>query len=140
MGHPDRETTRANLSHRGRAEPVDTLEAVVSAEELEQLLAAVPRVRVDESVREYLLDLVEASRRDPRLSLGLSTRAALGLYRASQALALTRGRAYVLPDDLKQLFLPCAGHRVALAPLHDSRQQTAEEVLASLLERTAVPA
>jgi len=140
LGHPDRETTREILSSRGRVEPVEQLQAVVTADELEQLQAAVPKVRVDESVREYLLDLVEASRKDARLALGLSTRAALGLHRASQALALTRGRAYVLPDDLKQLFLPCASHRVALAPIHDNRQETTEEVLASILQRTAVPA
>lgn len=140
LGHPDRETMRQILEERGRTEPVESLQSVVSAEDLEALLAAVPKVRMDPSVREYLLDLVEATRQDPRLALGLSTRAALGLQRASQALALTRGRAYVLPDDIKELFLPCGGHRVVLSPLRDGRQESTEEVLASLLEKTTVPA
>lgn len=140
LGHPDRDTTRQILEQRGRKEPVEQLQGVVSAEDLEALLAAVPKVRIDPSIREYLLDLVEATRQDTRLALGLSTRAALGLQRASQALALTRGRAYVLPDDLKELFLPCGGHRVALSPLRDGRQESTEEVLASILLKTAVPA
>ncbi|MHC4838089.1 MAG: AAA family ATPase [Planctomycetota bacterium] len=140
LGHPDRDTTREILTARGRREPVESLEPAMTAQELEQLLAAVPRVRVDESVREYLLDLVEVTRRDPRLALGLSTRAALGMYRAMQALALTRGRAYVMPDDLKQVFLPCGGHRVVLAPTQEQRGETGEEVLAAILARTTAPA
>ena len=98
-------------SHR-ESEPVDTLEAVITCDQIMQLRQAVRQVKVDESIYDYLLDLVRATRDCDELHVGVSTRGAICLYRGAQALALINTRDFVIPDDIKQLAAPVLAHRV----------------------------
>ena len=98
-------------SHR-EGEPVDSLAPVLDCEQVSALQAAVRQVTVEDSINQYVLDIVEATRRCDELHVGVSTRGALALYRAAQAAALVAGRRFAVPDDVKQLTVPVLAHRV----------------------------
>jgi MoxR-like ATPase len=112
VGYPDRDTERAILTQHRAGEPVDTLPPVIHTRSLIELQARTRNVKVDPALADYVLDLVDATRKHPDVALGASTRAALGLYRAAQANALTDGRDYVVPDDVKGLAEPVLAHRL----------------------------
>lgn len=141
MGYPNREDERQVLATHRNGEPVDSLEPVLQAAEVVRLQEAVRTVRIDESISDYILDLVGATRACEELQVGVSTRGALSLYRASQAAALMRGRDFVVPDDVKQLAVQVLAHRViAKGFLHSNERDHVEEVINRLLEETPVPA
>ena len=103
-------------------------------------LVARRRVRVEDSLSDYVLDLVAATREHPDVYLGASTRAGLSLYRAAQALAVIEGRDYVVPDDVKRLAGPVLAHRLlAKASRQGGRVDAAEAVVADIAGRTALP-
>jgi MoxR-like ATPase len=140
LGYPDRAAERLILSGHREGEPVDRLAPMVSGEEVAKMQQAVRAVRVDDSLSDYLLDLVEATREHPDVHLGASTRAALSLYRASQALALISGRDYIVPDDVKRLAGPVLAHRLLIrraraGPGGDSGEQIIQEIV----RQTPVP-
>ena len=112
LGYPDRAAERLILSGHREGEPVDHLQPALSRDEVVGLQQAVRQVRVEDSLGEYLLDIVAATRQHADVQLGASTRAALALYRAIQALALTEGRAYAVPDDVKRLASHVLAHRL----------------------------
>src|SRR5262249_55549153 len=96
--------------------------------------------RMEDSLNDYILDLIEATRSSPQVYLGASTRAALALYRAAQALALLQGRDYVVPDDIKRLAGPVLAHRVVLKSFRQGGPRNAAEILVGdVLSRTPVP-
>ena len=90
-------------------------------------------------VEDYLLDLVRTSRRNAAIELGVSPRGALALNRAGQALAAIRGRAFVIPDDIKHLTVPVLAHRLILSPDARLHGQTALAVIAKLVDQVPVP-
>jgi MoxR-like ATPase len=140
LGYPDRAAERLILAGHREGEPVDRLEAIVSGEEVKAMQQSVRSVRVDDSLADYLLDLVEATREHPDVHLGASTRAALSLYRAAQALALSCGRDYIVPDDVKRLAVPVLAHRLLIrraraGPGGDSGEQIVQEIV----RQTPVP-
>jgi MoxR-like ATPase len=140
MGYPDRESERQVLSIHREREPVDELRPVVGSEQVVQLQNAVRQVAVDEAIYEYLLDMVEATRQCEELHVGVSTRGALCLYRAAQALALVEGRQFVVPDDLKQLAVPVLAHRVITKGyLHGRYTQAVEALVHRLIEQVPTP-
>ncbi len=140
MGYPDRESERQVLSiHRNR-EPVDDLRPAIDTPQVLKLQQAVREVAVDESISEYLLDLVEATRQCEELHIGVSTRGGLCLYRAAQAMALIDGRNFVVPDDIKTLAVPVLSHRVITKGyLHGRYTQAVEALMHRLLEQVPVP-
>ena len=102
--------------------------------------ASVRSVKVEESLSDYLLDLIDATRTHPDIHLGGSTRAALALYRAAQALAVVEGRDYVVPDDIKRLAPAVLAHRILLKNYrHSGRSDTGEVLVVELLKQRAVP-
>jgi len=137
LGYPDRDAERHILTGHRDGEPVDRLEAVLSADDVVSLQETTRRVGVDDAIADYLLDLVHATREHADVALGASTRAALGLYRAAQAYALTDGRDYVVPDDVKRLAAPVLAHRLLL---RDGAAGGAEVVVAAVVGRVRVPA
>jgi MoxR-like ATPase len=140
IGYPEREAEKRILTgHRG-GEPVEHLHAVLSADEVVLLQQQVRQVRVEEALTDYLLDLIAATRYHPDIHLGGSTRAALALYRAAQALALLEGRDYVVPDDVKRLTLAVLAHRILpRTPRQDSSSNAAEEIVQDILAQTPIP-
>lgn len=141
VGYPSRSDELQVLSsHRG-GEPVENLKPALSCEQVISLQEAVRQVSVDETLQQYLLDLVEATRTSSELHVGVSTRGTLSLYRASQALALVEGRSYVVPDDLKRLAVPVMSHRVITKGyLHSGQRGAVESLVQRLVEEVPVPA
>jgi MoxR-like ATPase len=114
---------------------------VLEAREVLALQQRVRQVRVDASLADYILDLLQATRSHPDVTLGASTRAGLALYRATQAHALLEGRDYTVPDDVKRLAGPVLTHRLLTRGYRQgSRDDTAEAVLKEILAQTPVPA
>jgi MoxR-like ATPase len=141
LGYPDRAAEKAILTAHRAGEPVECLRPVVKCDDIVTLQALVRRVRVEDSLSDYVLDLVAATRAHPDVYLGASTRAGLSLYRAAQALAVIEGRDYVVPDDVKELAVPVLAHRLLTkAAHHAGRGDAAEAIVADILGRTTVPA
>lgn len=140
VGYPARvDEMRVLTSHR-RGEPVEELSSVVNSEQVLALQRAVREVSVEESIHGYLLDLVEATRASDELQVGVSTRGALCLYRASQSLALIEGRDYVVPDDVKRLAVPVLAHRVIpKGYVHGSHRAEVEAIIGRLVDAIPVP-
>jgi MoxR-like ATPase len=118
-----------------RQHPIETLEQVVDGTRLPELLRRVWEVHVDNTVRDYIVRLVSATRENPNLALGASPRGSLALFKAAQALAALRGRDYVLPDDVKPLVRPTLAHRLIVRPESALRGRTADQVLDDLLKK-----
>ena len=140
IGYPPPGVEREVLSRRG-ADPVQKLEAAMSAAELRHVQQAVDSVRVDDAILEYLHRIVLATRNTPLLSVGVSTRGALGFERATRARALVEGRSYVLPDDVKVLAEPVLAHRVKVSGSMSGSavRDDAQRVIRELLTVVAVP-
>jgi MoxR-like ATPase len=139
MGYPSKADEVAILDHQEREHPIHSAHAVVSAEELVEMKRAVGNVRAGEAVREYIVEMVDATRHHPMLQLGASPRGALDLLHSSQALAALQGRPYVLPDDVKALAIPVLAHRLILRPEARLRQLTGEQVVQELLDSVPIP-
>jgi MoxR-like ATPase len=139
VGYPAREAERAILTQHRAGEPVDSLEPVLSPADVIGLQALCRAVRVEAPVAEYVLELVDATRTHPDIRLGASTRAALALYRAVQAMALLDGREYATPDDVKALAEPVLSHRLMTRAWDQGGRDDARPVVRDLLNRTKVP-
>lgn len=120
-------------------DPQETLAPVTDADEMLSLLPVVRKIRVSEPVAKYLLDLIRATRSHPSVRLGASPRAALALFRASQALAVIEGRDYVRPDDIKLLAAPVLGHRLSLTSQAALQAQDADQIVRDLIGALPVP-
>ena len=139
IGYPtEAEEDEILLRFEGES-PLESLEPVVSADELVRLRALVPRVHCEPSVRSYLIAIVHATRRHPALELGASPRASLALHRGARALAAVRGRDYVLPDDIKFLAPVMLPHRLILSSQTRLRGRDSAGVLEELLAEVPVP-
>ena len=142
IGYPDRAVERQLLLERAGKEPVQTLESVLSLEDLQTLQRQVDSVRLDPSLADYMLGVVEATRSAARLRTGVSTRGALLLARAVRARALVLGRQYVIPDDVTALLVPVLAHRVSLAgatAFLGSGREEAEAVIEELAAGVELP-
>jgi MoxR-like ATPase len=139
MGYPDQAEEEEILLRYERINPLDGLQAVVTAEELQTLQAAVTRVGVTAEVRRYLVELVRATRQDEDVELGASPRGSLALYRSVQARAAVQGRAFVLPDDVKVLAPAVLGHRIILTAEARLRGTSAEDIVRRSSLRVPAP-
>jgi MoxR-like ATPase len=140
MGYPDRGDERQVLVSHRRSEPVDDLQPVIGVEQVLDLQRQVREVMVEESVAEYLLDIVQATRDCEELHFGVSTRGALSLYRAAQATAFLEGRDFVAPDDVKRLAVPVLAHRVITRGFLQAGQRAlVESLIERLVEETPTP-
>jgi MoxR-like ATPase len=140
LGYPDRETERLILRQHREGQPVESLSPVIDVDQLVQIQKEVCNVRVDDSISDYMLEIAGRTRSHSDLVLGVSTRGALTLYRAAQALALTEGRNYVIPDDVKEIAVPVLAHRVVCRGVfREGHRQRASQVLRGLLDSLPVP-
>jgi len=142
IGYPSPEVERALLLHRQQADPVETLQPVLSLAELREIQAAVDQVYLEESLADYLLQVVQATRTSKLLRAGVSTRGALALARAARARALVKGRGFCLPEDLQALFVPVLAHRISLAgagEMASNRRQEAEAIIRDIVATVEPP-
>ena len=140
MGYPERSAERLILTSHRAGEPVESLEPALTAEQVVELQAATRAIRVRDELADYLMEIVHATRESEDLNVGVSTRGALTLYRASQGLALVSGRDYIVPDDIKALAGPVLAHRiVGKSFLQAGEFAAAEAIIRDLVERVRVP-
>lgn len=142
IGYPGEDDEKRILRGAG-APALATLQPIVTADEVLALQGEAERVEVEESLLGYLMAVVNATRACPALALGVSPRGALALLRASQALALTEGRRYCVPDDIKAIAVPVLAHRVLLQsrwdPVHSPARGDAEAVIRGIVAEIPVP-
>jgi MoxR-like ATPase len=140
VGYPAAESERRVLEDHRKGEPVDSIKSVVNVDEILSAQAAVRGVRVDETLRDYLLQIVAATRASDVFRLGVSTRAALSFYRGCQARAVCQQRDFVTPDDIKSLAVPTLSHRVLVDDFSRGSDRSATEaVVADLVQQIPVP-
>jgi MoxR-like ATPase len=140
LGYPERSKEHRILTTQPGRNALDELRPVTTAQEVIKLQDQVPQVRIDHAIVEYILDLVEATRHEEQLHLGVSPRGALALTQAVQASAILHGRDYATPDDVKMLFIPVCAHRVVSKTyLHNGDANATARVLQSVLDKVAAP-
>jgi MoxR-like ATPase len=139
IGYPDRAAEVAILESQTSHVSVEQLEPVVTAAEVTAAVDAIATVHVAAALRNYIVDLADATRRNHDLALGASPRGALALQRAARALAASLGRDYVMPDDVKRVAPVVLEHRLLLTPDAELRGRTPADVLAEVLASVAVP-
>jgi MoxR-like ATPase len=139
LGYPDEDTEVGILYAQAEVHPLEELEAVLSKEQVVALQQEVKRVRVEPSVAQYLVKIVQQTRTDARLKLGVSPRGSLMLFRAAQAAAFADGRDYVLPDDVQRLAPYVLPHRIVLTSKAKYGSLTKRQVVADVLQQVSVP-
>jgi MoxR-like ATPase len=139
LGYPDTDTEVDILFAQAQSHPLERIEPVVTRDEVVSMQEAVRRVHVDRSVARYAVEIVEATRRDARLRLGVSPRGSLMLFRAAQSCAFWQGRDYVLPDDVQRLAPHVLPHRVMLTPKAKYGGTGKAEIVADVVEHIRVP-
>ncbi|HSO60418.1 MAG TPA: MoxR family ATPase [Desulfobacterales bacterium] len=140
LGYPSPQDEFGVLDRYQQDNPMDRLESVIGTAELLALQTLARGTLIAEPVRHYIVAVTRATREHSDIRLGGSTRSALGLQAASQALAACRGRDYVLPDDVKSLAVPVLSHRIILKTDARLKGRSEEEVLAEILSTIPVPA
>ncbi len=142
MGYPSHETEKEILRKRANDDPLQSLQPVADVTEVLAMQEAVTHIKVDSSLQDYALDIVNRTRRSDQLALGVSPRGTLMLQRAAQARAFLDGRDYCIPDDFKQLAVAVFAHRVVASARHASLQrksETTENALREIVESVRVP-
>lgn len=139
LGYPGSENEVAILNSQMKHHPIENVRPVVTPEEMVGIQEAITDVFVEGSLKAYIVQLVEATRKHPAARLGASPRGSLGLLRGSQALAAIAGRSFVIPDDVKRLAHPVLGHRISLRPDARARGVTPEQVVDEVLRSVPVP-
>ena len=139
MGYPDKIAEIEILDTHAAANPVDDIKPVATSRDISAMVAISQSVHVAPNLKSYLVDLSDATRRHPRLTLGVSPRGTLALLRASRALAASVTREFVLPDDVKALAGPVLEHRLLLTPEAQMGGASQSDVLDEILASVAVP-
>lgn len=139
IGYPTQQEENAILERFRLDDPLLTLEAVTTSEEITAAQMERRKVRVEESVRDYAVRVARATRQNSDVKLGASPRATLGLYQSSQAWAAIHGRDYVLPDDVKIMAPHVFGHRLMISPQAQLRGRNPNELIADIVSAVPVP-
>lgn len=139
LGYPGRASEIDILNRQQYSHPLDSLEQAVDVEELIDAQAAVKQVHVDGLIKEYIVDLVESTRRHDDIYLGASPRGSLALYNTTRAWAALQGRDYVIPDDVKDLAEPTLAHRMIVSPAARMKGIDSRAVVREILTVVPVP-
>jgi MoxR-like ATPase len=141
MGYPDEGFERELLTSHREGEPVEQLQAVLTSDDILQLQKQARQIRVDDALTDYILAIVKATRNNDALQVGVSSRGAISLYRASQSLAMLEKREYVIPDDVKQLAVSSLAHRVmAKGFLQGTQREMVEGIISDIISTIPIPA
>lgn len=139
MGYPTAEEEVQILDHLGDGIPYEEVQAVVNPEIIRELRKQAATVQVSEHCSRYIVELVQKTRTCPWLKQGASPRASRSLYQGSKAYAAMQGRDYVIPEDIKTIWIPVMAHRLVLTSEARFQKKTAELVLEEIIQETAVP-
>jgi len=142
MGYPEGDAEKHILRRPNHLPDLEALQPIMRSEDILEAQRHVMQVHMDESLLDYIMALVEATRRSEYLLIGVSPRGSLAIHRSAQALAYYEGRDYCIPDDIKRLVLPVLAHRVVVSSKYSSphkRSEEAEAILAEILQHIDVP-
>jgi MoxR-like ATPase len=139
LGYPTTEEQMRILDAQQFIHPIESLQQITQAHDLVQMQEQLKGVYADVLIKQYIVQIVESTRRHADVYLGASPRGALTLYRTSQARAALHGRDYVIPDDVKALAEPALGHRIILSPAARIKGISSAEILSELLRSMPVP-
>jgi MoxR-like ATPase len=142
IGYPHGDVERGIIAHYGYHDPVGDMAQVASLDDVTSWQQRIEHVHVEPAVMDYLMTIVEATRQSEHFDLGVSTRAAIELYKAAQARAYLQGRHYVTPGDVQSLVVSIFCHRVYLRQSYDGRTTQREQaamILTDLVESIPVP-
>ena len=139
IGYPSEKDENAILERFRKDDPLERLEAVTTPEEILELQDERREIRVEESVRNYIVSVARATREHPEIELGASPRATLALFQSAQAWAAIQGRGYVLPDDVKIMAPYVLTHRLMIAAQAHLRGRRPEEMVADIVDSVPVP-
>jgi MoxR-like ATPase len=138
MGYPARDAETQILSRQTRTSHIEFIKAVVGREEILRMQSEVRDIYVEAALRDYIVDIVTATRNHPYVQLGASPRGSLALLHTAQARAALRNRTYVIPDDVKEMIVPVLAHRLIMRPDARVKSITAANVLEEIVK--SVPA
>ena len=139
IGYPDQTEENNILERFKHSDPLQDLQAVTTPEEITALQQERRNVRIEDSVRDYIVRIARATRENKDISLGASPRASLALYQSAQAWAAIHGRDFVLPDDIKDMAPPVLSHRLIISPQAQLRGRTAPELVSDIVDSVPVP-
>ncbi len=139
LGYPSMTDEVLIMEGQQRQHPIDALDKVTNPAEILSMQHAVKDIYVDPLIKQYIVTIVDATRKNTSVYLGASPRGSLALYRTAQARALLDGRDFVVPDDVKELAYATLGHRIIIAPAARVKNVTAKEIVEQTLERIPVP-
>jgi len=139
IGYPDREAQINILKGRKNSDPLDSIESIVSGNELLEMRKAAREIYVDEKIYSYVTDLCQATRDHELIRLGVSPRGALALCSMAQARAFVNERDYVIPEDIRLNFCDVCRHRIIANPKAQMESKSIDEILEEIIESTAMP-
>ena len=140
LGYPLPEVEKEIVLRQNRLDhPINDAKQVSSTEEVLELKKLIPKVFVDEKILDYQMELINRTRDHSQIRIGASPRASISLFKSSQALAAIRGREFVIPDDIKELYIDLCNKRIILNNAALMRGQRTIDVLKEILEETEVP-
>ena len=140
VGYPGRPIERAILIKRKqRGKDEHEIKAITTPEKLREMQQSLEKVQIDDAIIEYIVEIINRTREDPRVKVGSSPRGAQALFKLSRALAVLNGRDYVLPDDIKRLSIYTLRHRIILKPEPRIKGVKTEEIVSQILEEVEVP-
>ena len=139
LGYPSFAEEMSIIEQQEQVHPINELRSVATPEDIIDLQEACKNIYVDNTVREYIVSLIDATRNHENVSLGASPRASLGMFRAAKGLAILRDRDYVIPDDIKELAYAVLAHRLILSPSARMRGLHTVQIISNLLESVPIP-
>jgi len=139
VGYPDQEEEEEILLRFGAGDPLQDLKPVSTPQEVMQMIESRREIRIEDSVRKYVLDITRATRSRAEVELGASPRASIGLYQTSQAWAAIQGRDYVIPDDVKKMASQVLTHRLIISPQAQLRGRDPSELITDIVSEVPVP-
>ncbi|MCX7747951.1 MAG: MoxR family ATPase [Clostridia bacterium] len=139
IGYPAKKEEEAILDRFGSENPLETLQPVADTCRIIELQKSARETRVHESLKAYIVDVVDQTRHSTDVALGVSPRGSLALYKAAKVLAFLRGRDYVLPDDIQEMAYPVLSHRMILSREAGIHNKSGEHVIRDILDKVKVP-
>jgi MoxR-like ATPase len=139
LGYPSLDEEVQILTSQKERHPIDSIGSVTTVKEITQIQEAITKVYIEESLKKYIVEIVNRTRNHPSVLLGSSPRGSLSIFKMAQAIAAINGRDFVIPEDIKYVVLPCLKHRLILKPEAKLKNIKPEDIINSILESVEVP-
>jgi len=139
LGYPSPDEEVKVLTSQKEKHPIESISSVTTIKEITSIQESLTKIYIEESLKHYIVDIVNRTRNHPSVFLGSSPRGSLSIFKMSQAIAAINGRDFVIPEDIKSVVMPCLRHRLILKPEAKLKNIKPEDILSSILESVEVP-